>query len=96
MRAGTRGSPIVSIVTGIKIGGPRASKITRGIKDKSMSRKMETKKPISKEKCCPFQFPFKWNRETDSWTLNGGTGCGHHEYHFFNTTCACKVVELPD
>jgi hypothetical protein len=28
--------------------------------------------------------------------LNGGTGCGHHEYHFFSTTCTHKVVELPD
>jgi hypothetical protein len=83
-------------IPGIKIGGSRASKITCGIKGKSMLRKTETEKPISKDKCCPFQFLFNWKRETDSWTLNGGTGCGHHEHHFFSTNCTHKVVELPD
>jgi hypothetical protein len=61
-------------IPGIKIGGPRASKITCGIKGKSMPRKTEMEKPILKEKYCPFQFLFRWKRVTYSWTLNGGTG----------------------
>jgi hypothetical protein len=61
-----------------------------------MPLKMETKKPLSKDKRCPFQFVFKWESESDCWSLNGSTGCVHHEYHFCNSSLACRVVKLPD
>jgi hypothetical protein len=81
---------------GIKIGCPHATKISCGIKGKPMPSKTETKKPSLKDNRCPFQFSFKWERDTNRWSLNGGTGCGHHEYNSFCSSRACKVVKLPD
>jgi hypothetical protein len=58
-------APASLYIPGIKIGGHRLTKITSGIKGKSMPIKTETKKPILKDKCCPFQCSFKCECETD-------------------------------
>jgi hypothetical protein len=91
-------APATLYIPGIKIDDPCLTKITCRIKGKLMPCKMETYKPISKDKCCPFQFPFKWESQTNHWSLDGSTGWGghHHEYHLCSSSHACKVVELPN
>jgi hypothetical protein len=55
------------------MGSIRYTKKSRGKEGKKMVRKTETKKPLTSQKRCPFNFTFKYNNATDSWFLKGGS-----------------------
>jgi ribosomal protein L11 len=61
-----------------------------------MDRKTETKKPLTSQKHCPFNFTFKYSNATISWFLKGITSCASHGSHASKTK-ACtggKTGEL--
>jgi hypothetical protein len=61
-----------------------------------MVRKTETTEALTNQKCCPFNFTFKYGNATNSWLLKGGTGCASHGSHASETK-ACtgqKTGEL--
>jgi hypothetical protein len=52
---------------------------------KKMVRKTETTKPLTSQKCCPFNFTFKYSNATDSLFLKGGTSCARNGSHASET-----------
>jgi hypothetical protein len=82
--------------TGVKMGTIRYSKKSRGKEGKTMVRRTETSKARTSEQRCPFNFTFRYNKQTDCWSLKGGTGCASHGFHAGKTK-AClglKTGEL--
>jgi hypothetical protein len=65
----------------VKIGARWKSRKNGGSEGKKMARRTETCKAPTKEQCCPFNFTFKLDDETERWVLLGGTGSSHHTYH---------------